>query len=85
MKPTDEEAPIKASFIARSAKQDGIKRGHDLMMNPKKGETVPEGFTCEKCLARDFFAVVFDAVIDWRECTDCAYAEEMRRECSDIF
>lgn len=85
MNPTDEEAPIKASFIARSAKQEGIKRGHDLMMNPKKGETVPEGFTCEKCLARDFFAVVFDAVIDWRECTDCAYAEERRRECSDIF
>lgn len=75
-----EEAPIKASFIARSAKQEGIKRGHDLMMNPKKGETVPEGFTCEKCLSRDFFAVVFDAVIDWRECTDCAYAEERRKE-----
>lgn len=66
MKPTDEEATkIKVS----------------LMMNPKKGETVPEGFTCENCLARDFFAVVFDAVIDWRECTDCAYAEERRKEC----
>lgn len=65
MKPTDEEATkIKVS----------------LMMNPKKGETVPEGFTCENCLARDFFAVVFDAVIDWRECTDCAYAEERSEE-----
>ena len=60
--------------------QEGIKNRSDLMMHPQNGETVPEGFTCENCLARDFFAEVFDAVIDWQECTDCAYAEERRKE-----
>lgn len=58
----------------------------ELEPYPKVGETFPEGFSCERCLARHMYADIFDIHVDWRDCLClCAYAEERRRECSDIF
>lgn len=53
----------------------------ELEPYPKVGETFPEGFSCDRCLARHMYADIFDIHVDWRDCLcQCAYAEERRKE-----